>query len=1142
MSPEVKQIFKEHDIILFTETWSNKQTELEVQGFEHYALHRGERKSTARRDSGGLVIYIANYLKNYVKFLKTDKDDILWVCMKGEVFASNDDLYLCLCYNTPIGSSREAMDDGISIFDRILQYIVHVESSSRNKCQFLICGDFNARVANLSDYVENDSASHVSVLPDDYVEDVPMARWSEDTGTNQYGPFLLDFCKQSGLRIVNGRFGQESGKYTYLTDRGKSVIDYVISSQTLFNRISNFMISDPNILSDHCLLSFSLKCEINTFTQEEADNSNLIKLSRKYVWRPEHCEQYIGALNSHETISSLNELTNNLSNSSSQRDIDENVSRFNTLLDSVCKPLFNKKLKTEKENSPDFSCKTENKWFNDECKIKRLEFYKCLNLYRKNKNDINCKAYTQARSAYKIAVRNAKYEYAKQQTEKLNKAKRKNAKEYWKMLKNMGSSKRAVGLSANKFYDYFKAVNNPEDRFFQPDDDVLHFNERVVHGEFQVMFQELDVEITVYEINKAVKNLKQSKSGGPDQLLNEFLKYGFDALRPYLLKLYNIILSTGFFPTSWGEGFIIPIFKKGNVENVENYRGITLLSVVGKLFTSIINNRLNEWAENYHVYIEAQAGFRNGMGTIDNIFVLHGLITHCLNNSGKLFAAFVDFQKAFDFVVRDTLWCKLIKLGIRGKVFTVIQSIYSNIKSRVKFDNCLSNDFSCYLGVRQGECLSPILFSMYLNDIENEFILKGAVGIDIGMLKLFLLLYADDIIIFANDKDNLQRSLNILEQYCKTWKLKVNTNKTKVMVFRKGGRLPENLHFFYDGSELEKVNKFVYLGVTFSTGGSFHETQNDLSGKALKAIFQMNKYLYKFTDISLKHRIELFDKLISPILTYSAEVWGFIQAPAIERVHLKFLKTILTVKTSTPNDFIYAELGRMTMRTNRLLIIIKYWFKVIASEDTKFIKCVYKMMLNDAEDHPTKINWAILVRNLLSELGFYEVWVQQGVGNYNLFLSLLKQRLTDTFVQNHNARVQTLSRARFFNLFSSFQWQDYLNIIKVPKYRNALIRFRLSSHRLAVETGRWNKPRPTPFDERKCERCNVLEDEFHFLFECLLYTDLRKCYISEYFWKRPNVPKLEELLTSTNENTLKLLGIYVFKAFQLRNQLLFKNG
>ena len=183
-------------------------------------------------------------------------------------------------------------------------------------------------MANLSDYVENDSASHVSVLPDDYVEAIPMARWSEDTGTNPYGPFLLDFCKQSGLRIVNGRFGQKSGKYTYLSDRGKSVIYYVIASQTLFKRVSNFVVSDSNILSDHCLLFFSLNCEKDTFTQEEADNSNLIKLSRKYVWRPEHVKQYMEALNSHETISKLNELTSNLFNSSSQRDIDENIYCF----------------------------------------------------------------------------------------------------------------------------------------------------------------------------------------------------------------------------------------------------------------------------------------------------------------------------------------------------------------------------------------------------------------------------------------------------------------------------------------------------------------------------------------------------------------------------------------------------------------------------------------------------------------------------------------------------------------------------------------------------------------------------------------------------------------------------------------------
>ena len=212
------------------------------------------------------------------------------------------------------------------------------------------------------------------------------------------------------------------------------------------------------------------------------------------------------------------------------------------------------------------------------------------------------------------------------------------------------------------------------------------------------------------EINKAVKNLKNSKSEGPDLIINEFLKYGSHILKPYLHKLFIVIISTGTYPCLWGEGFIVPIFKKGDIENVENKRGIMLLRVVGKLFTSILNNRLNDWAENYNVYIETQAGFRKGMGTTDNIFILHGLISHCINNNEKLFAAFVDFQNAFDYIVLGILWFKLVEIGVRGKMLNVIKSIYSNLKSRVMCDNRVSSDFTCCLWVRQGECFSSILF------------------------------------------------------------------------------------------------------------------------------------------------------------------------------------------------------------------------------------------------------------------------------------------------------------------------------------------------------------------------------------------------------------------------------------------------
>ena len=332
-----------------------------------------------------------------------------------------------------------------------------------------------------------------------------------------------------------------------------------------------------------------------------------------------------------------------------------------------------------------------------------------------------------------------------------------------------------------------------------------------------------------------------------------------------------------YFPTMWSDGYIVPIHKKGSTNNVDNYRGITLLSTLGKLFTSILNNRLINWAESYYVYIEAQAGFRQEMGTVDNIFLLHGLITHLINQGKKLYCAFVDFKKAFDFVNRDIIWYKLIKLGVRGKMLNVIKSMYAKVKARVKFNYELSEPFESYLGVRQGECLSPFLFSMYLNDIEEEFYLNGFKGIDIGSIKLFLLLYADDMTIFSETEVGLQQGLKFLETYCNRWKLTVNKDKTKIMVFRKGGILRCNLKFYYQDHELEIVSSFSYLGIVFTSGGSFSNAQVTLSGQAQKAIFKLNGYLYNFSDITPKHVLNLFDKLVAPFLNYGSEVWGFIR-------------------------------------------------------------------------------------------------------------------------------------------------------------------------------------------------------------------------------------------------------------------------
>ena len=656
------------------------------------------------------------------------------------------------------------------------------------------------------------------------------------------------------------------------------------------------------------------------------------------------------------------------------------------------------------------------------------------------------------------------------------------------------------------------------------------------------MFAELDETINEQEIVNAIKKLNSGKSGGPDRLLNEFFIYGIDILPKYLSKLFNVIYDSGHFPSCWTDGHIVPIHKKGSYNTAENYRGITLLSTLGKLFTRILNDRLTDWAENYQVYIEAQAGFRSNMGTVDNIFTLHGLLTHVINQGKKLYCAFVDLTKAFDYINRDILWHKLIKIGVRGKALNTIRSMYENVKSRVKYKNRLGENFECYLGVRQGESLSPFLFSMYLNDIEDEFYLNGIEGIDLHHIKLFLLFYADDITLFSETAEGLQIALNLLSTYCQRWKLTVNTKKTKVMIFRKGGMLPRNLKFYYNDEELEIVNTFSYLGIIFSPGGSFSNTQITLAGQAQKAIFKLNTYLYKFTNISPKHTLELFDKLVSPILNYAAEVWGFFQANHIERVHLQFCKRLLGVKKSTQNNFVYGEFGRINFQTRRFFIILKYWLKIVNTEENKFIKCIYQTMLADIDNNNRKTNWALLVKKLLANLGFYEVWLQQSVGDDGIFLSLVKQRLKDNFVQKWNEELNRSSRAIFYRCIANFEFSPYLDMITVKKFRLALAKLRTSSHRLEVEMGRWARPERTALENRKCKHCQTLEDEYHFILICPLYSNLRTLYIKKYYYTRPNMFKFTELLFSNSKIQIRNLATFVYKAFEERNRIVYTNS
>lgn len=180
---------------------------------------------------------------------------------------------------------------------------------------------------------------------------------------------------------------------------------------------------------------------------------------------------------------------------------------------------------------------------------------------------------------------------------------------------------------------------------------------------------------------------------------------------PIYVQLFNIILDSGEYPSIWLEGIIRPIYKRsGDITKPENYRPITILSCFSRLFTSILNVRLNNFIERNVILEENQAGFRKGYSTTDQIFTSHALMDILKTKKKKLFCAFVDLRKAFDSVWRSGLWQKLLDSGIDGKLLRIIVNMYKGIKSCISLNGQHSSFFPSNIGLRQGENLSPVFF------------------------------------------------------------------------------------------------------------------------------------------------------------------------------------------------------------------------------------------------------------------------------------------------------------------------------------------------------------------------------------------------------------------------------------------------
>ena len=458
--------------------------------------------------------------------------------------------------------------------------------------------------------------------------------------------------------------------------------------------------------------------------------------------------------------------------------IDGNIIFLTDVIYNACFSVFGRTVKIKKQSE----CKRKPAtWFNDQCRTSKGIFLQAKRTFKSSNSEENKVAFLDARRSFVQAKRKAKRKFSNDQKFELSELGKTAPKKFWKKVNQFRNKKVSMtgDLSVGEFQEHFHRIMNNQN---------LEGHDRsYVFPENNIQVEELDKHISESEVLKAIHSLKRGKSPGFDGILGDFFIDAKDFMVPYLVIIYNKIYESGVYPESWCKGLIVPIHKRGDRNDTNNYRGTMLISVFAKLFSLILRNRLNTWCEDNEVLNEFQFGFRVGRSTSDGIFILHSLVQHVLKDNGKLYCAFIDYEKAIDTVIHEALWLKLVENGISCKFTRILQSLYGKVLAAVKIQSDVSSFFEIALGVKQGEPLSPLLFILFINDVYAD--LKNAdnggeiTGISINHICFFLLLFADDMILFPKTPTELQTLLNKLQKYSAEWGLRVNTKKTKICIF-----------------------------------------------------------------------------------------------------------------------------------------------------------------------------------------------------------------------------------------------------------------------------------------------------------------------------------------------------------------------
>ena len=425
---------------------------------------------------------------------------------------------------------------------------------------------------------------------------------------------------------------------------------------------------------------------------------------------------------------------------------------------------------------------------------------------------------------------------------------------------NIGSSvEKKIPRSKNHFQDYLKNPNI----------------QKIIH-------QPCDIT----EVNEIIKELQTAKACGPYSIPVGLLKLTCSTLAPVLTFIINKSLTQGAFPNLLKYANVCPIYKKNDIDKCQNYRPISLLSNIGKIFEKIMYARISNFLQECKILYEKQFGFRKNHST--NHALLSMVEEIRKNLDGKLYSCgvFVDLEKAFDTVNHNILIKKLHYYGIVGPYNSWLQSYLTNRKQSVTLGDSTSDLKSITCGVPQGSVLGPLLFLIYINDMNT------------AVKNCIIHHFADDTNLLCSEKNlkklrkNMNKELSLLFEWLCANRLSLNAGKTEFIVFRPQKVLNEKFTLRLNQTTIKESTKIKYLGILLDKNLSWNFHITELCKKLSCAVGMMYKMKNLCSTATLR---SIYYSLFHSHLSYGIPVWGLAKTSLTQKVTLLQKKAIRVV-------------------------------------------------------------------------------------------------------------------------------------------------------------------------------------------------------------------------------------------------------